>query len=123
MTMTASPRANCRPASVAIGWPKRRLNFNSLIRESFARCSRITASVRSGDGSRQKITSYLSVKVAKISSIRHRNSGTFPSSLYTGTTTDKLKVLVIDFALSRIIYRLLNGHPVLGVVRLHHFLE
>src|ERR1700737_1201326 len=55
----------------------------------------MTASVRSGEGSIQKITSYRSVKVLRISTIRVINSGTFPSSLYTGTTTEILNVFII----------------------------
>jgi hypothetical protein len=54
MTMTASPEEYWRPAIVAIGWPKRRLNFSNLIRGSISRAFRITSSVLSGEGSKRE---------------------------------------------------------------------
>jgi hydrogenase nickel insertion protein HypA len=71
------------------GWPTRRENVSSLIRGSRDRSSRMTASVRSGEGSSAKMISKSSCVRSRMGWMARRNSGTFSSSLNTGTMTER----------------------------------
>ena len=71
-----------------MGWPNRRENLSSLILWSLDRCSRMISSVRSGEGSIEKIISNSLVIFSRIVTTLARNSGMFFSSLYTGTTIE-----------------------------------
>src|SRR5262249_36722767 len=58
MTAHQSPLQLSIPAKVAAGWPKRWLKTKSPIHPFLAASSRMIISVRSGDGSREKMISY-----------------------------------------------------------------
>ena len=66
---------------VALGWPKRREKTTSLMRGSRLISSRMTSSVRSGEGSRQKMISYDPPRFFRTDSMRSRKGAMLASSL------------------------------------------
>src|SRR5215831_12718885 len=80
MTAHQSPRQLSMPAMVAAGWPKRRLKTRRPIDSFLATSSRMMISVRSGDGSREKMISYLPMRW-RIGTRRARKGQMFASSL------------------------------------------